>query len=253
MGKSTLNKQLLNEELKKYRLLSEYSFYVGEDDQYDKDAENLILGEVGEDGEEDAPIENPDDEQSMDPNDNTPPPVPGDMPQDTYQGNDFDQDMGDEEPVDDMSLAPEEEESDEVELDVTQLVQGTDEAKASADAATNKMEDLLIKFGEMQSQLANMENISKKIDNLETQIEKRNPTPVEKLEMRSFDSYPYNLKLTDYWSEKEGAYNMLDKGNEEEEYTLTQNDIDSEYNEPQIKSSFDEDGTYNDLNKFNFR
>ena len=43
-----LNKKLLEAELKKHKLMCEYSFYVGEDDDYDKDVNNLILGEEGD-------------------------------------------------------------------------------------------------------------------------------------------------------------------------------------------------------------
>jgi hypothetical protein len=52
----------------------------------------------------------------------------------------------------------------------------------------------------MTNQLKSMEAISNKIDGLEKELEKRAPTPEEKIEMRSLSSYPYNLKLTDFWS-----------------------------------------------------
>ena len=42
-----------------------------------------------------------------------------------------------------------------------------------------------------------MRAISAKIDSLENELEKRAPTPTEKIEMRSLDSYPYNIKLSD--------------------------------------------------------
>jgi predicted nuclease with TOPRIM domain len=128
---------------------------------------------------------------------------------------------------------------DEVELDVTQLVQGTEEAKASADLSTQKMEDLLGKFDELEHKLSKMDLLNNKIDDLEHEVEKRNPTPIEKLEMRSFDSFPYNIKLSDYWSEKEEKYNAL--GSNDEEYVLTQDDIDNEYNESNIKDTFEDD------------
>lgn len=246
MKKKGINKQLLEAELKKYKLMSEYSFYVPDNDD---DNRNLLLGSsVNEDGETDGGenIGNPDDEQggeqqnqgnqpngqpseeganmNTDPNqppmDGEPQPAPEDVPP-----------MGNE--------PQPEPEGDEVELDVTELVNGTQEAKASADIATRKMEELLSKFNELESKLGSMDGISTKIEDLERQIEKRNPTPDEKLEMRSFDSYPYNIKLTDYWAEKEGPYNVLDDSSEKE-YTLTQDDIKGEYNDNQIKDSFKE-------------
>jgi hypothetical protein len=232
--------QLLKEELDRHNLMVEYSFYVGEDDEYDEDAENLILGEEGEEDEEpelgDDNAEAFGDEEVGSPE-----------PEDEAPVDDMGGEFGDEQPADDMSgVEPAEEPmeepaGDEVEVDVTQLVQGTEEAKASADAATQRMEELLGKFGELEGQLSNMENLSSKIEDLEHEVEKRNPTPDERLEMRSFDSYPYNLKLTDYWAEKEGNYDVLDteeEGEEKEEFVLTQDDVSNEYNDAEIKNSF---------------
>ena len=79
-----------------------------------------------------------------------------------------------------------------------------------------------------------MDNVINKIDDLEKEIEKRNPTPVERLEMRSMDSFPYSIKLTDFWKDKEG-YEATEE--EEEEYVLKQSDVDN-YNEKDIRKSF---------------
>lgn len=234
--KQKFNPNLLKEELKRHNLMVEYSFYVGEDDEYD-DTANLILGEEPEDTEE-PKLDNKQDAFGDDESNSQNPEEMGDGEMDIYP------DMGDDGEMDmepDMGGETDLNQSeDEVELDVTQLVQGTEEAKASANMATQKMAELLAKFGELEGRLSNMDAITSKIDDLEREIEKRNPTQEEKLEMRSFDSYPYNLKLTDYWAEKEGPYNVLDTGEkkEPEEYVLTQDDIDSEYNEKDISNSF---------------
>lgn len=246
MKKKGINKQLLEAELKKYKLMSEYSFYVPDNDD---DNRNLLLGSsINEDGETDGGenIGNPDDEQGGEQQNQ------GNQPngQPSEEGANMNTDPnqppmdGEQQPapedVPPMGNEPQPEpEGGEVELDVTELVNGTQEAKASADIATRKMEELLSKFNELESKLGSMDGISTKIEDLERQIEKRNPTPDEKLEMRSFDSYPYNIKLTDYWAEKEGPYNVLDDSSEKE-YTLTQDDIKGEYNDNQIKDSFKE-------------
>jgi hypothetical protein len=61
--------------------------------------------------------------------------------------------------------------------------------------------------------------------------------------MRSLSSYPYNLKLTDFWSEKEGNYDVMNQDKDgEKEYVLTQDDVDRDFNPMEIKDSFkDED------------
>ena len=51
------------------------------------------------------------------------------------------------------------------------------------------------KLGDLESQVSGMDKVIDKIENLEKEIEERNPTPVEKLEMRSMDSFPYSITL----------------------------------------------------------
>jgi len=99
-----------------------------------------------------------------------------------------------------------------------------------------KMDDLLSKLGDLESQVTDMDGVINKIDDLEKEIERRNPTPVERLEMRSMDSFPYSVKLTDYWKDKEG----YDTSEPEDEYTLTQSDIEN-FDEKEIRASFEGD------------
>ena len=123
------------------------------------------------------------------------------------------------------------------------MVKGSEETKVSVDNANEKITQLMDMVGKLETQLHSMEEISKKIDFLELELEKRAPTPEEKIEMRSLDSYPYNIKLTDFWATQKGQYDVLgmeDKEEEEEkEYTLTQDDIEADYSASDIKSSFD--------------
>ena len=92
----------------------------------------------------------------------------------------------------------------------------------------------------MEGKLSGMSDIIHKIDSLEKEVEMRNPTPVEKLEMRSLDSFPFNVKLTDYWSdEKEGGeYGAIEK--KEKEFDVNVSDL-SNYNSEEVKTSFDAD------------
>ena len=96
--------------------------------------------------------------------------------------------------------------------------------------------------GNLEWQLQSMEAISDKIESLEGELEKRAPTPEEKIEMRSLDSYPYNLKLTDFQGSQEGKYDIMDKEGEEEpkEYLLTKDDVDYDYSEVDMKTSLDD-------------
>ena len=249
------NKELLNEELKRFNQINEYDFYIGEDDEEYDDSENLILGEEGE--EDDLPDDLPaDDSQTADTGGDDISDLEGDEeipadsmeePIDGMDGEEIPEDGM--EPLDDMDgeEMPAEPIEDEVELDVTELVSGTEEAKESADMANQKLDQLMGALDQLDQKMASMDGITSKIDNLENELEKRAPTPDEKLEMRSLDSYPYSLKLTDFWAEKEGQYDVMgvnDKKTEPEEYTLTQDDINSDYNETSIRSTFNDNSEY---------
>lgn len=50
---------------------------------------------------------------------------------------------------------------------------------------------------------ASVENVSSRLDNLTKVVDEiREPSDIEKLEMRAFDSYPYNKTLDKIWSDK---------------------------------------------------
>ena len=234
-------KKLLNEELKRFNMLNEYSFYVPEGDDPAGEIDDLLLSE--EDPEEaDADLEGLEADLDAEGGDVADP----EMEDEPMEEPPMDEpDMGGEEPMDDMGgeeLSVDEPE-DEVELDVTELVASADEAKASADSANAKVDQLMGMVGKLEAQLNDVNSIGAKIDNLENELEKRAPTPEEKIEMRSLDSYPYNLKLTDFWKTQEGKYDVLSNDEEEgtpQEYTLTKDDIDADYSESQIRSSLDD-------------
>jgi hypothetical protein len=91
------------------------------------------------------------------------------------------------------------------------------------------------KFANLEAQLGKMDTIMSKV----SKIEDTNKTPDEKLEMRSLDSFPYSMKLTDYWEDKisdpTNNYEVTD--NDEEVFKVTKDDIE-DYNELDIKNSF---------------
>lgn len=223
MKKVKPNIALLTEELKKFRLLSEYSFYTGDDklDEADEEPEvdpNDEVNKAADSIGDDLGVNDEDPTQDSTTSEPAPAPAPEPAP----------------EPA--PAPAPEPAPSDDVEVDVTSLVKGTEKAKSAADHASHNTVALMAKFNDLEDRVAQMGAIANKIDTLEKEIVKRNPTPVEKLEMRSLDSYPYSIKLSDYWSEKEGPYDVMNKDNKE--FVLTQDDVDSTYNESSVNSSF---------------
>jgi len=97
-------------------------------------------------------------------------------------------------------------------------------------------------IGNLENQISSMDKISTKIDDLENELQKRAPTPEEKIEMRSLDSYPYNMKLTDFWANQKDQYDIIP--DEEKEYVLNKQTIDKDYSDETVKDSFDSDNEY---------
>ena len=229
-----MKKRNLLEELKRHRQLLEYNFYVQEkkDDEYNGD---LLLDDMflTEQDPEPAGEELEDFGLDTEELEGFGEEVPAEEePVEDTMGMEGDVEIEDEfaeEPTD-MSSG-----EDTIEVDVTDIVDKTEETKDSVDSVNTKMDELLQKLGDLESQVTGMDNIIDKIEGLEKEIERRNPTPVERLEMRSMDSYPYSVKLTDFWKDQEGYEVNGEK--EDEEYVLKQSDID-EFNDDEIKDSF---------------
>lgn len=233
-----INQQLLAEELKKFKMISEYSFYTGKPEGLEEDD-----APENEEPAPDAPAEPPldadaaadavgselgvDDSKTNAPEAPAGPEASGEAPP---------------APIADAPPTPEAPmdapmEDDAVEVDVTSLVKGSEEAKNAADKASHNSVNLMGKFNDLEDKVARMAGIAQKIDDLEKEIVKRNPTPIEKLEMQSLHSFPYSVKLSDYWNDKEGS-NYEATSVDNQEYVLTQDDVDVEYNESAIKDSF---------------
>ena len=246
MKNKKFNKDLLKEEVSKFKMMSEYSFYQDRSEtEKDLDGKEVILGsQIFNEEEEEDPFgdeggneEDPfGDEEGGEEESSE---KEGGEEEDPFG----DEEVGEEDPFGDEEVGNEEEPAeDEVELDVTELVKGSEEAKLSADAANEKIDKLMGMIGNLENQISSMDKISTKIDDLENELQKRAPTPEEKIEMRSLDSYPYNMKLTDFWANQKGQYDIIP--DEEKEYVLDKESIDSDYSDASVKDSFDSDNDY---------
>ena len=93
-----------------------------------------------------------------------------------------------------------EEDSDSEELDITDLVTTQKDTQSKQD---EYFENLFGQLGKLESRLGEMDAIMNKLNALENKIEKyREKTPQEKLELRSYDSYPFNQKLSQFFDDK---------------------------------------------------
>ena len=232
-------KRLIAEDLKRYKQLLEYTFYVPEEKEKDYNGDLLLddsfLTEqdpAGDDpfmdvatDEEEGQAPNAGEEEGQAPDTGQAPTTGGTETTTGEEDVEIEDEFADEEGAAD---------EDTIEVDVTDIVDNTEETKKSVEGVSDKMEDLLSKLSELEKQVNGMDKVIDKIDSLEKEIEKRNPTPVERLEMRSMDSFPYSVKLTDFWKDKDG-YDV--GGEEENEYILRQSDVEN-FDKNEIKASF---------------
>ena len=108
-------------------------------------------------------------------------------------------------------------------LNVKQNHIGRDLSKV--DSRINSLIDTIGKL------LSKVEDNNSEIESLKAEFEKRNPTQTEKLNLRSLDSYPFNVKPTDFWAEKakQGGYDAYSDNAEPttQEYVITNDDVDN--------------------------
>lgn len=247
MSKNIYESKVAADAAKRFRMLCEYTFNITEDDGEENPDANMeapqgdmnantgevapemgadtnTMGDMGENpnmGDPNAMGENP---NMGDPN------AMGDMNGGNEQGaTGFDPSMGGEEGGNEMGTEPMQPE-DEV-IDVDELTQSQEETE-------EKVEDVQVSMTKGFEKILNVvDKLNKMIDastanmeQIKQEIEKRNPTPMEKLNMRAAnDSYPFNVSPSDYWKTKEATSNYRIGGEGEpdaKQYTITQGDID---------------------------
>ena len=172
----------------------------------------------------------------------TPPPPPADAaatpppPATGSEAIDVENDP-DVEKIDDEGKSDEnkDESSDSEELDITELVTAQKDIQSKQD---DYFENLFGQLNKLESRLGEMDAIMNKLNALENKIEKyREKTPQEKLELRSYDSYPFNQKLSQFFDDKQEEMEKTGKN----DYVLTPDDV-TDINVNDIKSSFQGNG-----------
>lgn len=248
MFKNINESKVANDAAKRFRMLCEYTFNITEDDgeeapQEDgedtpdmntQQGDNMDMGGMSPDvsapqgNKGVAPDMNAQQGDNMDMGDMSPDMnasqdggegAPGFNPSMEEGGDDINQ-IGAEE------MQPE----DEV-IDVDDLTQSQEETEEKVDDIHVTMEKGFDKLLNVVKKLDQMIDASTaNMEQIKQEIEKRNPTPIEKLNMRAAnDSYPFNVSPSDYWKEKEATSNYRIGGENEpdsEQYVITQGDID---------------------------
>lgn len=167
----------------------------------------------------------------MGPEDNEPmPPMDGGMPP-----------MAGEDGLADADGA----ENDDV-LDVEDLTQAQEKLNKKQNMVGQDLGQLDTRIEKLLSAVEQMQGTidhnNQEIDNLKAELEKRVPTPTERLDMQSLKSYPFNVKPDEYWKEKEkeGRYKPTEDDDKKKEYKITNDDVNN-YSESDIEKSLDGD------------
>lgn len=265
MNKKFIEKYNLQEAVKRFQQINEYTFITqppmlseeGEEDPQNNNPQDSGQPQDMQQGNNNAeqPPQNPNDGQQPPMNDmNGGAEAPmGNEPMNTQ--NDNGMDMSGDEEFDFEEETDVAEEGDEV-IDVDDLTQ-------SQEATEIKIDNFGEKFDKMMSFLDKVtqaiELSDKKIDDLRQEFERRNPTEEEKLNLRSQASYPYSETPKSYWKDKMETnphYNVIYDNevstvNEPEKFEITTADIEN-INPKEVADSFDIDKTFklNDFFKF---
>lgn len=155
-------------------------------------------------------------------------------------------------------------ESDEV-IDVDDLTQSQETTEYKLDGVDDKLNQLINIVGKFAQAIDDNEE---KMEELKRELEERNPSQQERLNIRSMSGSPYTVSPQDYWSSQNARnpqYNVIADNdvapNEEEElYTITDDDI-KNFNKSEIEKSindipknlkdyFNESYTYGDEDEF---
>ena len=244
-------KKLTNEQMglskKRFIKLLEYSYINNEDD--------LLLDEEDDDSQEDIdnqPMQQDMGNQEIEGEDMTQDAMDNqeiegeDIPQDVMgdqevDGGDITQDiMGGEDEMMDDTVG--DTEMGEVEVDVTDLTAkqvDVDEKVSALSQQTETLLNTLIQLSDKFEKMSQKSDIDTQM--IKNEIEKRNPTPVEKLQKRIVVSDPFNETPAEYWKKKEvdGDYKLVD--DEEEVFTITPSDLGGSANEIYKSLGFTDD------------
>lgn len=134
-------------------------------------------------------------------------------------------------------------ESDEV-IDVDDLTQSQETTEYKLDGVDDKLNQLINIVSKFSQAIDDNEE---KMEELKREIEERNPSQQERLNIRSMSGSPYTVSPQDYWSNQNArnpqynviADNDVAPNDEEELYTITDDDI-KNFNKSEIEKSIND-------------
>ena len=239
MNKKYLKENNLYEAHKQFMKLCEFTYVPSSLEEEDDQMDNQMMG--GEQGQD--PMMGGNEQQDM-----------GMPPMDNQMMGGEQQDMG-MPPMDDSMMDGEEEEV----IDVEELTDAQEKMNDKVNLVGRNLEGFDSKIEALMQSIQKMESMidanNQEIAAFKQEFEKRNPTQTEKLNLRSLDSYPFNVNPKDYWNGKgidpNGNYSAIANNSipTSQEYEITNSDVDN-FDNKVVEDSFDiNDDMIQDLKK----
>jgi len=258
MDKELVKRYHLEEALKRYQQINEYSFVTeqGEEDDEQQQPQddgmqppqqppmpqdqggqmppmdnNAPQGDMGQGEDMNAPMPPMDGNMEPPMGDEGMPAPEGDM------GGDMPEEGGDMGDIDTMQP------DDEV-IDVDELTQAQETNEYKIDGVDEKLTALL-KIVDKWSKA--IDDNTRKVEDLQQELAMRNPTEKERLNIRSQQSMPFGESPKEYWEKKTSDPNSnyevmfnndIAPSQEQKQYTITKGDIDS-MNDKEVMKSMD--------------
>jgi vacuolar-type H+-ATPase subunit I/STV1 len=117
------------------------------------------------------------------------------------------------------------------EIDVTDIIKSQENIEKKQE---EYFDSLFSQVSSLEQKLSQMDAVLDRLNSLESKIEKyREKTPEEKLELRTYDSYPFNQKLSDFFEDKKEEMEKTGK----HDYVLTSDQV-TDANDKEMKDSF---------------
>ena len=221
--------QLLEAERKQFMRICEYSFIpttiVNEDETEEQPEDETLTPEQGQE-EQLPPVDSniPTGEFNNEPQEEMPEPI-GDAQMDT--------------PADIQNNIPSE--TDETVIDVDDLTDAQNKINQKVNSVGMDLSNVSGQLNKLMTYIQKMDSLidqnNSKIEAFQNDLEERLPTETEKLELRVTDSNPFNVKTKDYWDNVSKKYDVNGESEKEEEYVITDGDIDN-FSDASIAKTF---------------
>ena len=133
-------------------------------------------------------------------------------------------------PGDDMGSAPEGAGPDDEVIDVDDLTNSQEETEKKIDALSGKFEKLMSSLDGLEKRISDIDaHTNEYLGRIENEFDKRNPTPMQRMTMRSTKSAPYAMTPNEYMNNYAPEnYSDADDNNgaDDPQYKITKGDID---------------------------